>query len=176
LQTEVFAPVLGVLELPGAGQSFLDRAVSTVNDEVMGTLNVHLIAHPRTVAELDGFEDAIARLRYGCVAVNVYAGVSTMAAVASWGAFAGHTLDDIQSGIGVVHNALLLENPERTVVRGPFRPSPRSLLHGERTIAPRPPWFVTNRTAAGTGRALAEFAARPGWARLPKVLASAVRG
>jgi aldehyde dehydrogenase (NAD(P)+) len=41
---------------------------------------------------------------------------------------------------------------------------------------PRPPWFVTNRMAAATGRALTEFAARPSWARLPKILFSALRG
>ena len=68
----------------------------------------------------------------------------------SWGAFPGHTLDDIQSGIGVVHNALLLAEPERSVVRGPFRPVHRSLLHGELAISPKPPWFVDNRTAAAT--------------------------
>ena len=63
-----------------------------------------------------------------------------------------------------------------TDVRGPFRTSPRSLLHGEASILPRPPWFVTNRSAATTARALTRFATRPGWARLPKILASALRG
>ncbi|WP_353647696.1 hypothetical protein ABLG96_12405 [Nakamurella sp. A5-74] len=33
----------------------------------------------------------------------------------------------MQSGIGSVHNTLLLQDPERTIVRGPFRPFPRSL-------------------------------------------------
>ncbi|MEU2237490.1 hypothetical protein ABZ585_42055, partial [Streptomyces vietnamensis] len=28
---------------------------------------------------------------------------------ATWGAYPGHTLDDVQSGIGIVHNALLLD-------------------------------------------------------------------
>jgi hypothetical protein len=44
--------------------------------------------------------------------------------------FPGHTPDDVQSGIGVVHNTLLLDGPERTVVRSPFHPAPQALLHG----------------------------------------------
>jgi aldehyde dehydrogenase (NAD(P)+) len=102
--------------------------------------------------------------------------VGFAAPAASWGAYPGHSIDDVQSGIGVVHNALLLENPERTVVRGPFRPSPRSLLNREFSLTPRPPWFVTNRTAEVTCRALTRFAARPSWAKLPGIMAAALRG
>jgi aldehyde dehydrogenase (NAD(P)+) len=76
----------------------------------------------------------------------------------------------------LVHNAVLLDGPERTVVRGPFRPAPRSIVHGELSLAPRPPWFVTNRTAATTGERLTRFAADPRWTRLPGVFASALRG
>ncbi|HST84643.1 MAG TPA: aldehyde dehydrogenase family protein [Kineosporiaceae bacterium] len=177
LRTEFFAPVLGIIELPGTGQAFLDAAVKTANDDFVGTLGINLIARPSTLKELGaGFEEALARLRYGCIAVNAWTAVGFLTATASWGAFPGHTIEDVQSGIGVVHNALLLENPERTVVRGPFRPFPRSLLNGELSILPRPPWFVTNRTGTTTGRALTEFATKPGWARLPKILVSALRG
>jgi aldehyde dehydrogenase (NAD(P)+) len=177
LTTEFFAPVLGVIELPGTGQEFLDAAVTTANEDFVGTLGIGLIVRPSTLKELGaGFEEALARLRYGCIAVNAWTGVGFATPGASWGAYPGHSIEDVQSGIGVVHNALLLENPERTVVRGPFRPSPRSLLNGERAISPRPPWFVTNRAATRTCQAMTEFGARPGWARLPKVLASALRG
>ena len=50
-----------------------------------------------------------------------------------------------------MHNALLLDAPERTVVTGPFRPFPRSVAHGEFALFPKPPWFVTARSAATTG-------------------------
>jgi hypothetical protein len=103
-------------------------------------------------------------------------GVGDLTPRATWGAFPGHTLDDVQSGIGVVHNALLLADTERTVVTGPFRPSPRSVLHGEKSISPKPPWFVTNRTAATTGRRLTGFVARPRWRALPAIFASALCG
>ena len=175
LRNESFAPVLGVIELPGA--DYLATAVRIANDEFVGTLGVNVIAHPRTIKHLGArFEAALAELRYGCIAVNTWTGLGFLTAAASWGAFPGHTLDDVQSGIGIVHNALLLEDPERTVVRGPFRPSPRSLVNGEMAISPKPLWFVTNRTAAGTGLAMTAFVAEPGVLKLPRIFASALRG
>lgn len=177
LRTETFAPVLGLVELPGSGSAFLDAAVTLANNDCAGTLGVNVIAAPSTINELgDGFEEALARLRYGCIAINTWTAVAFQVPAASWGAFPGHSINDVQSGIGVVHNALLLENPERTVIRGPFRPAPRSLRHGEASISPKPPWYVTNRTAPTTGQALTEFAARPGLGRLPTLLVSALRG
>ncbi|KXF48844.1 aldehyde dehydrogenase [Rhodococcus sp. SC4] len=178
LNTEYFAPVLGVLELSGPAGSFLSDAVKVSNEQFAGTLGVNLIVHPRTIKDIgsNALDEAIATLRYGTVGVNAWTGVGYLTARASWGAFPGHTLDDVQSGIGVVHNALLRDGPERTVVRGPFRPTPRSIVHGEFSISPRPPWFVTNRTAATTGRLLMRFAASPGWAAIPRIFVSAIRG
>ncbi len=177
LSTEYFAPVLGVLELPGSPRAFLDAAVRTANERFAGTLGVNLIAHPRTIAALGpALDEAIAELRYGTVAVNSWTALGFLTATATWGAYPGHTPADIGSGIGMVHNALLLDKAERTVLRGPFRPAPRSVLHGELAMTPRPPWFVTNKTAATTGRLLTEFAARPRWSALPAIVTSAMRG
>lgn len=177
LTTEYFAPVLAVMELPGDTRQFLAAAVNTANEKLAGTLGVNLLAHPRTIAALGpALGAAIAELRYGTVALNAWTGVGYLTATAPWGAFPGHTLDDVQSGIGVVHNAVLLDGPERTVVRGPFRPAPRSILHGEAALSPKPPWFVTHRTAATTGRLLTDFAAAPRWSALPRLFASALRG
>ncbi|MGY0498344.1 aldehyde dehydrogenase family protein [Nocardia sp. FBN12] len=176
-QLEYFGPVLGVAELPGDPAAFLAAAVTAANDRLRGTLGANVIVHPATLRALGtSFEDELTRLRYGTIGVNAWSGVGYLAAHATWGAFPGHPLEDIESGRGVVHNAFLLADTERTVVRGPFRPAPRSLLHGEWTLAPKPPWFVNNKTAAVTGRRLTAFAARPGWGRLPAIFASALRG
>ncbi|NKY32402.1 aldehyde dehydrogenase family protein [Nocardia speluncae] len=175
--TEYFAPVLGVVELPETGAAFAGAAVDTANERLTGTLGVNIVAHPDTIAALGTeFEDLIERLRYGTIAVNAWTAVGYLTPTASWGAYPGHTLDDVQSGIGVVHNAWLIDRIERTVVRGPFRPAPRSLLNREWALTPKPPWFVTNRTAAQTGRLLTAFAAEPRWSRLPAIFASALRG
>lgn len=174
--TEYFSPVLGVIELPGTGQAFLDAAVSTANRDFRGTLGVNVIAEPQVIRSMgSGFREAIAELRYGTIAINAWTGAGFLTAAAPWGAFPGHTLKDVQSGLGVVHNALLISEPERTVVTGPFRPFPRSVAHGELALFPKPPWFVTSRSAKSTGRLLTEFAAKPSWSRMPAVFGAAFR-
>lgn len=174
---EYFAPVLGVTELPGTGVTFLRHAVETANTTLRGTLGANLIIHPSTRKQIGPeFEDIVADLRYGTIAINAWTAVGYLTANATWGAFPGHPLDNIESGAGVVHNALLLARPERTVVQGPFRPAPRSILHGEWSLTPKPAWFINNRTAATTGRRLTKLSATPSLRRLPAVFASALRG
>ncbi|MGW4288158.1 aldehyde dehydrogenase family protein [Streptomyces sp. NPDC004673] len=175
--TEYFAPVLGVTELPGNAPEFLTAAVEVANERLHGTLGANIIIDPRTARALGArLDEAVTALRYGTIGVNAWTGVGYLTPRASWGAYPGHPLDDVRSGRGVVHNALLLDQVERTVVRGPFRPAPRTLLSGGRSLMPKPPWFVDNRTAATTGRRLTAFAARPSWRALPGVFASALRG
>src|SRR5690606_34103624 len=101
----------------------------------------------------------------------------------TWGAFPGNTLQDIGSGMGVVHNALLLDRVERSVVRGPFRPFPRSLplpvpgakVGGRFTILPKPPWFVSARTGAAVSEGLTRFRANGGVLGLVRTLLRALR-
>ena len=175
-KTETFSPVLGVIEVAGTGQTFLDAAVTTVNADFVGTLGANLLIDPAERKRLGaGFDTAIAALRYGSIAINSWTGLGFLSAGASWGAFPGHTLDKVQSGIGVVHNALLLDHTERTVVTGPFRPFPRSAAHGEFALFPKPPWFVTARSAATTGRLLTRFAQKPSWLKMPGIFLSAFR-
>lgn len=177
LNTEYFSPVYGVVDLDSDGVEFIREATRLANEDFVGTLGVNIVAAPATIKVLGkAFDAMIEALHYGTVAVNAWTGVGYLTPHATWGAFPGHTLDDVQSGIGVVHNGFLLEKPERTVVRGPFRPSPRSLLGGELSISPKPPWFVNNRTAATTGRLLTAFTGKPSWAKLPAIFVSALRG
>jgi acyl-CoA reductase-like NAD-dependent aldehyde dehydrogenase len=162
--TEYFAPVLGVVTLAGTGQEFLDAAVAHANTKLTGTLGANVLIDPATEAALgSGFEKAIAALRYGGIAINAWTGVVFATPILSWGAFPGATLDDVQSGIGVVHNTLLLDRVERSVMRGPFRPFPRGVAGflqprglAQGTILPKPPYFVDSRTntevAAGLTR------------------------
>lgn len=181
LRTEYFGPVLGVIELDIAndpdGALFIQEAARVANDEFVGTLGVNVLAHPDTIKALGSdFDTLIENLRYGTVAVNAWTGVGYLTPAATWGAFPGHVLNDVQSGVGVVHNGFLVEKPERTVVRGPFRPFPRSFAHGEWALSPKPPWFVSNATAAGTGELLVDFANKPSLLKVPKIFISALRG
>lgn len=164
-RNEYFGPVLGVTRLPGATPAeFLARAVDFCNHRLFGDLGAGLIADPRTIRRLGpAFHAEIARLCYGAVAVNCWVGLIYAMPRATWGAFPGHDVYDAGSGVGVVHNALLLDpaHVERTVGRGPFRPRPT------------PPWFVDNRNAHSIGRHMTGFAAEPSLAKaLPNALAA----
>ncbi len=163
---EAWCPILAETALSGSDDGdFLDRAVDFVNECVEGTLSMALVASPTTQARLGGqFEQAIADLRYGTVGVNHWPAFSFVLAVAPWGAFPGHTLPEVGSGIGVVHNTLMFDRPQKAVVRGPF------------TMWPTPAWFAGNPTGHVTAQRLAAFEAQPAYWRIAGIAAAAVGG
>ena len=176
--TEAFGSVLSQTHLPGNdAATFLVNAVTFCNETLWGTLGASILIHPKTRSELGStFEDTLAELRYGCVAVNAWTGLGFSLCQTTWGAYPGHTAQDIQSGRGVVHNTLFFDRPQKSVVYQPFRAAPRALLHKSFTLMPKPPWFVTNETAATTMRRLVGFERDHSWLRIPGIFASALRG
>ncbi len=173
---EYFAPVLGVVDLPGNGQEFLDAAVAHANDALVGTLGANVLIDPATQSALgDGFERAIAELRYGAIAINSWTAFGFLTPTLTWGGFPGATLQDVQSGIGVVHNALLLDGVERSITRGPFRPFPRSLRGSRFSVLPKPPWFVDARTGAAVSEGFTRYRMDGNLARLAGTLVQAFR-
>ena len=157
---EAFCSIMSETSLlAGDPAEFLDRAVDFCNNNLYGTLNASIIIHPQTAKELGPrLEETVANLAYGGVGVNSMAAVNYLLGTPTWGAYPGHTLDDIQSGIGVVHNSLMFDNPQKSVVYGPFRPRPK------------PPWFVTNKAGSRLGPVSARFEAHPSWTRLPGLI------
>jgi len=123
LQNEPFAPILTVLALGSTAASsdastFLPRAVELVNRKLFGRLSCTVLAHPETDKCL--VEKALGDLEYGCVSLNAWSAQAVSCPMASWGAFPGETLEEVESGIGVVNNYLLYDYVEKTVFRTPF--------------------------------------------------------
>ncbi len=166
-QVEVFAPALATTELPGSDPAqFLRTAIAYANENLAGTLGANILIHRKTIKQIGRarFEALIADLRYGTIAINSWTGLGFGTPQASWGAFPGHTLADVQSGIGVVHNTYMFDRAERTVLEAPFR-------------APmRPPWFIFHRRAHILGRLMTRFAYRKSIAQLPRIMWNAMRG
>ena len=176
---EVFAPALGIKELAAPDPaSYLEAAIDYANNDLWGTLGCQILIHPKTIRQIGRkrFEEILAKLRYGTIGINGWCGLGFLIPACPWGAFPGHTLEDVGSGIGTVHNAFMLEDTERTVVRAPWRPFPRGLLSGQFSLLPRPPFFITNRRQHKIGEALTGLQYRPGWLKLPKVFYHALRG
>jgi acyl-CoA reductase-like NAD-dependent aldehyde dehydrogenase len=164
-QEESFCCVTAQTSLSATNaKEFLEKAVDFCNDTLLGTLNCCVIIHPENVKALGPyFEDAVADLKYGSVVINHWPALSYGLGCTTWGAFPGHTYDDIQSGIGVVHNSFLFDKPEKSVIFGPFR------------IFPKPPWFITHRSSDKMAKYLTEFEADPSPFRLPGVLWNAIK-
>ncbi len=176
---EIFAPALGIRHLPALdAESYLRAAIAWANDALYGTLGGNILIHPATMRQIGRarFEEIIAEFRYGTIAINAWSGLGFLLAPVPWGGFAGATLQDVQSGIGTVHNSFMLEKTERTVVEAPWAPFPRNLLAGRFTLLPRPPWFITNRRQHRIGRLLTRFQYRPGWLKLPRIFVNALLG
>ncbi len=166
--TEAFCGVFGEVGLDaGTVPEFIDKAVAFCNGTLWGTLNVTLIVHPRSLDDPDtarAVERAIANLHYGTVSMNHWAAVGYGLVVTPWGAFPGHTPEDIRSGTGVVHNTLMFSRPQKTVVRAPFR------------VWPKPVWFATHKTAHKLTPKLSDFEAAPSMSKLARILPLAMRG
>jgi len=95
--------------------------------------------------------------------VNLWHALSFAFASTVWGAYPGHKITDIQSGRGFVGNAYLFAHPQKSVIRGPF------------VATPRPAWFSTNANAGSVMRKLLAFEAAPSWAKIPGLLAAAMK-
>ncbi|SMR72771.1 aldehyde dehydrogenase (NAD(P)+) [Aliiroseovarius halocynthiae] len=176
---EVFGPALGIKELDASdAESYLVAAIEYANTELWGTLGANILIHPKTIRKIGKkrFEEILAALRYGTIGVNGWCGLGFLITACPWGAFPGHTLENIGSGIGTVHNSFMLEKTEKTVIQAPWRPFPRGVLSGQLSILPRPPFFITNKRQHKIGRLLTRFQYRPSWFKLPRIFLNALLG
>jgi hypothetical protein len=162
---EFFSGVLAETQLPSANPAeFLRQAVRFANETLNGTLSANLIVHPKTAKALGpALEEAIADLRYGSVGVNCWAVYGWLFPVFTWGAYPGHRLNDIQSGIGVVHNTFMFARPQKSVLYAPF------------VMKPKPP-FVTHRNGDELGQRIVAFEANQSLSKLPGVILAAMKG
>lgn len=167
-RVEAFNAVFTESAIPGGGDlsAWLDEVVDFCNDRLWGTLSCTVLAHPKTLKDPAGaaaVDRAIAQLRYGTIGLNTWAGTGYGLMSTTWGAFPGHPLDDIQSGRGVVHNTYMLEDPQKTVIRAPFRMGKKPAMAHD--------WQTFPRMA----RRLLQLEATGDWRQLPGIVADAIR-
>ncbi|MDC3954887.1 aldehyde dehydrogenase family protein [Polyangium jinanense] len=164
-------PFCGIVSEVSVGSDdpaeFLAAATRFCNDTLWGTLSASIVCP--SILEDDpvasaALERAIDELRYGAVAVNHWPGLVYGTVTAPWGGHPSVTLADVKSGIGFVHNTVMLGRIEKAVLRGPLK------------TFPRPPFFYDHRNMAVTAERLLRYYARPGWGRIPAVAMAALRG
>lgn len=131
---------------------FIERAVKFANETLWGTLSVILIVHPKSLEDpkvAGAVEQAISELRYGTVSINMIAFFSAYLMVTPWGAFPGHDIYDIQSGIGKNFNFLMFAQSEKSVIKAPFKRLD--------------PLHIKSKRVIEFTRRLADYEASPRW-------------
>jgi aldehyde dehydrogenase (NAD(P)+) len=176
--TEYFAPALAVVKLPSPDvPTYLNSAVTFANEVLEGTLGATVIIHPKTEkANAAAFDTAIEDLRYGGIGINIWNAAVYLQSRCPWGAYPGHTSADIGSGIGVVHNTVMLGKTQKSVYRAPFAPYHRTATKGELHLAPKPIWYLSNKNMHKTTELLVDYSATGNTSDLLKLMASAMRG
>ncbi len=167
-QQEPWCTVLSETGLPGTDDpvAFLEQVVPFVNDKVWGTLCATLVVHPKSLkdpAVNAAVEKAIRELRYGAVAVNTWPAAVYALGSLPWGGHPTSTPQNIQSGLGWVHNTYMLEDIEKVVLRAPLTGFPPS------------PWMPGHRGVLTLGRRLADFEMAPSWLKVPAIALAAMR-
>ncbi len=165
---EAFCPALGETSLGSEDPlDFVERALAFANDRLPGTLSAQVLVPRRTLADPAigaAVRRAVRRLEYGTIGVNCFAGYGFAFGTLPWGGFPGAPLQDARSGRGFVHNTLMLEGVEKSVVWS----------HGTEPI--KPVYFPTHRTLHRLGPRLAALEGRRAWRALPGVLWAGLRG
>lgn len=166
LTHEAFCGVIADVPLEAEDlHRYFSKAVAFANEKCWGTLSGTMIISPDSEDALgETFTRGLLDLHYGTIGINVWAGVCFALVSPAWGAFPGHTLEDIKSGIGVVHNSYLLDHVERSVLRAPFR------------VWPTPLWFTDHKTAHKVIPKLVDLEYERSLLKLPSIAALALRG
>jgi acyl-CoA reductase-like NAD-dependent aldehyde dehydrogenase len=99
-------------------------------------------------------------LTYGVVAVNCWSALAYAMTSIPWGGFPGGTLEEPGSGLGMVHDPLLLPLVHNSILRGPL------------VVWPKPPWFAWHTRGVPLTRGVTAMYARAaaGRATLPALM------
>ncbi len=146
--------------------SFVTEAVRFANEVVWGSLSATVLCHPKQLKDPvvgTAVRKGIADLRYGGIGLNLFHGLVFALSTPTWGAYPGHARNDIQSGVGVVGNAYMLEGTEKSVITGPW------------IQRPAPVWFATQKNSSVVMEALLSYQAKPSLRTAVRVLAAAIR-
>jgi len=166
--TEPFCAILSEVAIGSTDPlEFLQAAVPFANDRVWGTLNAMFFLHPKVEASpavKTSFDAALRDLRYGTVSVNAWPGIGYALVNTPWGGHPSATLENVQSGIGWVHNTLLIEGIEKCVIRGPLKSTPKMA------------YYPTHKTLHHLGRKLVDFEGSPSWLKVPGLAIAALGG
>lgn len=160
---EAFCGTLYEVALDVPYPDFLEVACRFANEKLWGNLSATLIVSPDSQRSLP-WRRALEELRYGAIGVNVWAGMVFALVNLPWGAYPGNPPEDIQSGVGFVHNTANVSEIEKTILYAPFW----SLL--------RMPWQSGFPRLGSFAKELVDFEYQPHWKPLLRSYVQLIRG
>ncbi|MHC4875430.1 MAG: aldehyde dehydrogenase family protein [Planctomycetota bacterium] len=130
--SEAFACVAAEIPIDASSPAeFLTQVTDFCNERLWGTLACSLSVPRdarRNATTGQALNECIDRLRYGVVSLNQWAALAFALMSPPWGGHPSTTAHDIQSGHGWVHNSLMLDGIEKTVLDAPL------------IVLPKPVW------------------------------------
>ena len=170
LEREWFVPVAAEVPLDAADiEGFCTRATALCR-RLPGSLAASVTV-PESLPKADAqrVERLVEHLEYGTVAVNTWSALGYAFASLPWGGFPGGTISAPRSGIGFVHDPLLLPLVHNSILRAPL------------LVRPAAPWLPWHRHGAAVTRGAVDVYAaiargRPGLVSLVKLLPQVLTG
>jgi acyl-CoA reductase-like NAD-dependent aldehyde dehydrogenase len=170
LEREWFVPVAAEVPLDAADiEGFCTRATALCR-RLPGSLAASVTV-PESLPKADAqrVERLVEHLEYGTVAVNTWSALGYAFASLPWGGFPGGTISAPRSGIGFVHDPLLLPLVHNSILRAPL------------LVRPAAPWLPWHRHGAAVTRGAVDVYAaiargRVGLVSLVKLLPQVLTG
>lgn len=170
LEREWFVPVAAEVPLDAADiEGFCTRATALCR-RLPGSLAASVTV-PESLPKADAqrVERLVEHLEYGTVAVNTWSALGYAFASLPWGGFPGGTISAPWSGIGFVHDPLLLPLVHNSILRAPL------------LVRPAAPWLPWHRHGAAVTRGAVDVYAaiargRAGLVSLVKLLPQVLTG
>ena len=167
---EWFVPVVAEVALDADDLAgFCGRALA-FSHRLPGSLAAS-VTIPTGLSSVDArhADDLVDHLAFGVVAVNTWSALAYALGNVPWGGFPGGTLASPKSGIGFVHDPLLLPLVHNSVIRAPL------------AAGIRPPWFPWHRSGARLARGVVDLygqcaAGKSGLGTMLTMLPSVLRG
>ncbi|MFM7245654.1 MAG: aldehyde dehydrogenase family protein [Planctomycetaceae bacterium] len=170
LEREWFVPVAVEVPLEAADMEAFCARASALCRRLPGSLAAS-VTIPESLSAADGqrVERLVEHLEYGTVAVNTWSALGYAFASLPWGGFPGGTITEPRSGIGFVHDPLLLPLVHNSILRAPL------------LVRPAPPWLPWHRHGAAITRGAVDVYAaiargRAGLLSLAKLLPQVLSG
>jgi len=148
-EREWFVPCAGEMALAADSvEAFCSRALEftrQVPGSLAASVTLPATSDPATRRRQEVLLDHLA---YGVVAVNCWSALAYAMTSIPWGGFPGGTLEEPRSGLGTVHDPLLLPLVHNSILRGPL------------VVWPKPPWFPWHTRGARLTRGVIEMIGR----------------